>query len=171
MYLSIHTRKDCILPCRRNYIPVNIVALYAKRPIPHHHILGFLARPRKKFCRGKIIPLLRQKRPLPARCHIKPEHRRFNGYRAAAAERVNQNPVPFPRGQHKKRCRQRFRKRCLARKFSVAPLVQGFPGCVNPNRNLILHNCNPDGITRAALRKPIHMVLLFQPLDHRLLHN
>ena len=118
-----HTRALCVLACRLHHFSVNIITLDVNRNTGIYHLFRFLYGLIPQLPVDQICPLLGNKFAVHSRRDIRRHHRRLDRKRSTSAERINKNPVGFPRGQHKQSRRQRLCERCLTRHRTVSSFV------------------------------------------------
>ena len=167
----IHSCSLRIFPGRGDNISVNIEALDIRLHIRIQHVLRLFPGVFPAGFRNQILPLFRQKCTVPSGSHMSRHHGRLNTEGSAPAERIRQYSPSLPGSQHDKGRSKRFCDRCLNRRLAVASLVQRNSGCVQADRNHILHQRNPNRKIRSVLRKPLAVVFFLQPLNHCLFHN
>ena len=123
------------------------------------------------FSGDQVLPVLGQELTIPSRCHICRDHRRLDWESTASAERIDQNPVRFPRSQKNQRRCQCFRDRRLTRHLTVTALVQRLAARIDTDCHLILIEKDAQRIVIARLRHPVQIVIFLHMTGNRLFHN
>ena len=167
----IHSGSLRIFPRRLDYLAVNIVALNVYLYGIIHHLGRFINRVVPAFLRNQVCPALRQEGTVHARCHICRDHRRLDWESTASAERIDQNPVRFPRSQKNQRRCQCFRDRRLTRHLTVTALVQRLAARIDTDCHLIFIEKNAQRIFIARLRHPVQIVIFLHMTGNRLFHD
>ena len=167
----IHSRCLRVRSRRTDDITVDIISLNIRLDGEVHEIVRLVHGVIPAFSGDQVLPVLGQELTIHSRCHICRDHCRLDGEGAASAERVHEDPVALPRGQHDESRRQRLRDRCFTRQCAVAALMQGLAGGVESHCHRVLVKEDTEREARAVFRKPLDPVRLFHPLHHGFFHD
>ena len=167
----VHSCHLCIGPCCLDSCRIDVKALDIRLNIKIYPLSGFFSCIFPAFLRDEMFPALSQEVAVHSRCHIRCHHCRLNGKGTTSAERIHENTVFFPRGQHQKCAGKCLCDGCFHGHLAVSSLMKRYAGSIDPDQGHIFHKCHTDWEFRTVFREPGNSVDAFETFYDGFFHD